>query len=81
MSNELREEHAKRLIKDPLFQESFVTLKDQLMNEWMHSQHLDVERRESLWLSVKLVDRLKAHFESIAETGKMSEYLKTHPYL
>ena len=75
MSNELREEHAKRLIKDPLFQESFVTLKDQLMNEWMHSQHLDVERRESLWLSVKLVDRLKALFESIAETGKMSEFL------
>ena len=73
MSKELRTEHAKRLTSDKLFQESWGVLKEQLMNEWQHSQHLDVERRESLWLAVKLTDRLKAHFESIVETGKMSE--------
>ena len=81
MSSELREEHAKRLIQDKLFQESRDTLREQLMSEWEHSQHLDIDKRESLWLSVKLIDRLRAHFESIAETGKMSEYIKTHPYI
>jgi len=81
MSKELRTEHAIRLINDELYRESWQVLRDQLMHEWEHSQHLDVERREALWLSVKLIDRLKAHFESVAETGKMSEYLKTHPYI
>jgi len=81
MSKELRAEHAERLINDNLFMESWDVLKEQLMNEWQHSQHLDVERRESLWLSVKLADRLRAHFESIVATGKMSDYLKTHPYI
>ena len=82
MTQELREEHAKRLINDKLYQESWAVLKEQLMSEWQHSQHLDVERRESLWLSVKLLDRIQAHFESIAETGTMNAYLnKEHPYI
>jgi len=81
MTEELRETHAKRLIQDKLFQESWEVLREQLMSEWEHSQHLDIERRESLWLSVKLIDRIRAHFESIAETGKMSDYIKTHPYI
>ena len=81
MTEELRETHAKRLIQDKLFQESWEVLREQLMSEWEHSQHLDIERRESLWLSVKLIDRIRAHFESIAETGKMSDYIKTHPDL
>jgi hypothetical protein len=51
------------------------------MKEWEHSQHLDVERRESLWLSVKLLDRLMAHFESIVENGHMAQYKQTHPYI
>jgi len=81
MSKEIRAEHAIRLIRDELYVESWAILREQLMHEWEHSQHLDVERREALWLSVKLIDRLKSHFESVAETGKMSDYLKTHPYI
>jgi len=81
MTEELRTEHAARLVNDKLFIESWDVLKEQLMSEWHHSQHLDVERREALWLSVKLIDRLRAHYESIVATGKMSDYLKTHPYI
>ena len=81
MSEELRTEHARRLLGDKLFTESWNELRVQLMKEWEHSQHLDVERRESLWLSVKLLDRLMAHFESIVENGQMTQYKQTHPYI
>jgi len=81
MSNEQRETHAKRLLEDQLFIESFDILKKQLVSEWMHTEIHELEKRESLHLSIKLVDRIYAHIESVLETGQISRSITKHPYI
>jgi hypothetical protein len=39
MSNELREEHARRLLSDKLFNEAFETLEKNLLNSWTSNLH------------------------------------------
>ena len=82
MSTELREEHAHRILTDPLYQEAFDTLKEDLMNRWEHSGSTELEARESIWLAMRLLDRIHGHFKSILETGKMAKALeKQHPFI
>mgnify|MGYP000955139851 CR=1 FL=1 len=81
MSNELRETHAKRLMEDELFQESFEATKKQLINECLHTEPLDVDRRESLHTAIHLVDRIYAHITSALETGQMAELQRNHPFI
>lgn len=78
---EHRETHAKRLLEDKLFIESFEVLKKQLVSEWMHTDPLEIDKREAIHLSIKLVDRIHAHIESVMETGQIAQSLKQHPYI
>jgi hypothetical protein len=68
-------------MSDPLFIESFGEVKKQLIKEWEHSEANDIDRREALYLSAKLVDRLRAHFESFLETGQVDEIYRKHPFI
>ncbi len=82
MSIELREEKANRILTDPLYQEAFDVLKEDLMNRWQHSGSTELEARESIWLAMRLLDRLYGHINSIVETGHMNKILdKQHPYI
>ena len=82
MSIELREEKANRILTDPLYQEAFDVLKEDLMNRWNHSGSTDLEARESIWLAIRLLDRIDGHIKSIVETGQMNKILeKQHPYI
>tara|TARA_Y100001951_G_scaffold73309_1_gene60202 strand:- start:93 stop:341 length:249 start_codon:yes stop_codon:yes gene_type:complete len=82
MSNEQREAQAKRLLSDTLFNESFEILKTDLMNRWNNSGSAELEARESIWLAMRLLDRLHSHIQSIVETGHMNKILdKQHPFI
>ena len=82
MSTELREEHANRILTDPLYQEAYQVLKDDLMNRWEHSGSTELEARESIWLAMRLLDRIHSHLKSIIETGHMAKMMeKQHPYI
>ena len=82
MSDEHREERAKSLLSNPLFNEAFDVLKKDLLNRWEVSGSTEVEARESIWLAMRLLDRVHAHITSIVETGRMSEILdKQHPFI
>jgi len=81
MSNEQRETHAKRLLEDKLFVESFEILKQQLITEWMHTEVHESDKREHIHISIKLVDRLYAHIESVLETGQIAQSLERHPFI
>ena len=82
MDNELREHKAKDLLDNPLFQEAFDVLKEDLMNRWSNSGSTDLEARESIWLAMRLLDRIHGHINSIVETGHMAEIMeKQHPYI
>ena len=82
MSDQLREEQANRLLKDPLFNEAFEVLKKDLMDRWEASGSLELEARESIWLAMRLLDKLHGHITSIVETGHMAKILeKQHPFI
>ncbi len=77
-----RARHANNLLQDDLFREAFEVLKEDLMNRWSHSGSTESEARESIWLAMRLLDRLEGHFKSIVETGQMAKALeKQHPFI
>ena len=82
MTPEERERRAQSLINDPLLNESFDVLTEDLMNRWNHSGSTDLEARESIWLAMRLLDRIHGHINSIVETGHMAKMMeKQHPYI
>ena len=82
MTPEERERRAKALVADPLLKEAFEVLKEDLMNRWKHSGSTDLEARESIWLAMRLLDRIHGHINSIVETGHMAKIMdKQHPYI
>ena len=82
MTPDERERRARSLIEDPLLNEAFDTLKEVLMNRWTHSGSTDLEARESIWLAMRLLDRIHGHINSIIESGHMAKMMeKQHPYI
>ena len=82
MTPEERERRAQSLINDPLLNEAFDVLKEDLMNRWNHSGSTDLEARESIWLAIRLLDRIHGHIQSIVDTGHMNKVMeKQHPYI
>tara|TARA_R100001015_G_C4634760_1_gene202006 strand:- start:2415 stop:2657 length:243 start_codon:yes stop_codon:yes gene_type:complete len=78
MKEEFREEHAKRLLNDGLFIEAFETLEKNLLNSWNSSGVSEIEAREQIWLSLRLLERIRLHITSIVETGDMAKKLKEY---
>ena len=82
MDQEQRERRAQSLIDDELLKESFDVLKEDLMNRWSNSGSTDLEARESIWLAMRLLDRIRGHLMSIIDTGHMAKMMeKQHPYI
>tara|TARA_R100000687_G_C6350144_1_gene118457 strand:+ start:38 stop:286 length:249 start_codon:yes stop_codon:yes gene_type:complete len=82
MNEEEREVSAKRLLNDPLFAEAFTVLRQDLMDRWNNSGTSELEARESIWLAMRLLDKLYLHVQSIVETGHMNKVLeKQHPFI
>ena len=82
MDQEERERRARSLLEDPLLKEAFDVLKEDLMGRWSQSGSTDLEARESIWLAMRLLDRIHGHITSIIETGHMNKILdKQHPYI
>ena len=82
MTPEERERRAQSLVDDPLLKEAFDVLKEDLMNRWSHSGSTDLEARESIWLAIRLLDRIHGHINSIVETGHMAKIMdKQHPHI
>ena len=77
-----RARHANNLLQNDLFKEAFDVLREDLMSRWSHSGSTESEARESIWLAMRLLDRLEGHFKSIVETGQMAKALeKQHPFI
>lgn len=73
-----REARAKNLLNDPLYTEAFEKLEEEINNTWYNSSVKDVESREQLWLSLRLLERLRLHLTSIVESGEMAKKLKEY---
>tara|TARA_Y100001951_G_scaffold24349_1_gene18784 strand:+ start:615 stop:863 length:249 start_codon:yes stop_codon:yes gene_type:complete len=82
MIDQERELRAQRLLDDPLLNEAFTTLREDLLNRWNASGSTEVEARESIWLAMRLLDRVHSHITSIVESGRMDKILsEQHPFI
>jgi hypothetical protein len=82
MDADVREGQAKSLLNNIVFNEAFDVLKEDLMSRWNNSGSTEVEARESIWLAMRLLDRVHGHIKSIVETGHMNKVLdKQHPFI
>ena len=82
MNNEEREARAKNLLQNELFNEAFEVLRKELLGQWEQSGSQNTDQRESIWLAIRLLEKIKGHITSIVETGHMANVLeKQHPYI
>ena len=56
-----REQEAKLLLENPVFVEAFSKLEEELLDLWKMSGSTDIDQRESFWLAVRLLDRIRVH--------------------
>lgn len=68
-----RGEHAATLLNDELLTEAFAFIAQELTNQWQNSPARDNEGREKLWLSLKLLSKVRGHLTSVLETGKFAK--------
>lgn len=64
---------AERLLAEPLLIEAFATIEQEFTDAWKASPARDEAGRQSIWLSLKLLHRVKAHLESVVDTGKLAK--------
>jgi len=63
---------AQQLLEDDLFIEAFTKTREELLNAWEDSPARDVEAREAIYLSLKMLDKVKACIQEIIETGQLA---------
>ena len=78
MDKEQRESRARSLLSDELFNEAFTMLEQDIKDTWYRTSLGDTEARESLWLSLRLLERIRLHLTSIIETGEMAKKLEEY---
>ena len=61
------------LFRNEIFQESFDVLVDQYKTQWAATAPSDTATRERLYYMSQAVDAIRAHLQSVMETGKMAE--------
>lgn len=67
-----RGEEARQLLEHPLLAEAFQTIRNEVIEKWQSSPARDVEGREKLWLTLRLLNRLEGQLQSVVETGKVA---------
>ncbi|HZS83833.1 MAG TPA: hypothetical protein VFA50_13240 [Stellaceae bacterium] len=67
-----RGRRAAAILGDPLVAEAFAALERECVEEWRRAPARDVEGRERLWLMLKLTERLRRHFESLVQNGRLA---------
>jgi hypothetical protein len=63
---------ARAILEDPLVGEAFAAIERECLAEWRRAPARDVEGRERLWLMLKMAERLRAHFESLIDNGRLA---------
>lgn len=67
-----RGEEARQLLEHPLLAEAFHTIREEVTKQWENSPVRDVEGREKLWLTLRLLSRLEGQLQLMVETGKVA---------
>ena len=68
-----RADEAKRLLDNPLFKEAFITIRDELIKHLLNTRVAEEMERDRLYITIKALDLVEQHIQSVLETGKLAE--------
>jgi len=68
-----RAKQAEHLLSHPLIKEAFQTIEHEVIERWKQSPAKDADGREKLWLTLKLLHRVRTHLESVVSSGKLAQ--------
>lgn len=68
-----RGREAEQILAHPLFAEAFDTISQEVLDAWKASPARDVEGREKLFLTLKLLDRVKAQIVAVMQDGQTAQ--------
>ena len=68
-----RADEAKRLLDTPLFKESFITIREELIKHLLNTRGAEEVERDRLYITIKALDLVEQHIKSVFETGKLAE--------
>ena len=64
---------AELLLQHPLLQEAFEVIEREVTEQWQNSPARDVDGREKLWLTLKLLKQVRHQIVSVVETGQVAQ--------
>jgi len=67
-----RGHHAQAILDDPMVNEAFDTLENEIMRVWRMTEAGDIHSRERAWLALQLSERLKQVFIGIVSAGQIA---------
>jgi len=68
-----RADDAKRLLDNPLFKEAFTTIREELIKHLLNTRVAEELERDRLYITIKALDLVQQHIQSVLETGKLAE--------
>lgn len=68
---ETRIRNAAAMIENPLFNEALDALEKAAVDGWLATKGLDTASREYAWATAKSVQRMRAYFQEIVDSGRM----------
>ena len=68
-----RADEAKRLLDNPLFKEAFITIREELIKHLLNTRVAEELERDRLYITIKALDLVEQHIQSVLETGKLAE--------
>jgi len=68
-----RADDAKRLLDNPLFKEAFKTIREELIKHLLNTRVAEEMERDRLYITIKALDLVEQHIQSVLETGKLAE--------
>ena len=68
-----RADEAKRLLETPLFKESFITIREELIKHLLNTRVAEEVERDRLYITIKALDLVEQHIKSVFETGKLAQ--------
>ena len=68
-----RAAQAKTLIDSVLLNEAFAELRQAYLNKWFTTAAGDTDTRERLWVAQTVLTKVRGHFDTIINDGKIAE--------
>ena len=64
---------AQQLLDNPLFKEALITVREALITHLLNTRVSEEVERDRLYITIKALDLVHQHIQSVLETGKLAE--------